>query len=132
MPEMFYVQIKPYPIGFTLNTKIRACYCDPVLDNDILSIISCNINDTTILRLLIVGYLPKLSINHIHMIFHLDVILIIAYHTHHISICQILIHNASLTGLVCCMESVNKVLVQCLDHHSVNTVQIIMCLSLYQ
>ena len=50
MPEMFYVQIKPCPMGFKLNTKIKACYCDPVLNNDILSITSCNIDDTTILR----------------------------------------------------------------------------------
>ena len=50
MPEMFYVQIKHCPMGFTLNTNIKACYCDPLLNNDIPSIISCNINDTTILR----------------------------------------------------------------------------------
>ena len=50
MPEMFYVQIKPCPVGFTLNTNIKACYCDPLLNNDILSVTSCNIKDTTILR----------------------------------------------------------------------------------
>ena len=50
MPEMFYVQIKPCPMGFTLNSNIKACYCDPLLHNDILSVTSCNINDTTILR----------------------------------------------------------------------------------
>ena len=50
MPEMFYVQIKPCPLGFTLNTGIKACYCDSLLNNDILSVSLCNINDTTILR----------------------------------------------------------------------------------
>ena len=50
MPEMFYVQIKPCPMGFTLNTNMKACYCDPLLNNDILSITTCNINDATILR----------------------------------------------------------------------------------
>ena len=50
MPEMFYVEIKPCPIGFTLNSNIKACHCDPLLNNDILSVTSCNINDTTILR----------------------------------------------------------------------------------
>ena len=28
MPEMFYVQIKSCPMGFTLNTNMKACYCD--------------------------------------------------------------------------------------------------------
>ena len=71
--------------------------------------------------LLIVGYLLKPLICHIRMTYHLSVHLITAYHTHHISTCQILTHNASLAGLVCCVESVNKVLLQCLDHHCVNT-----------
>ena len=50
MPEMFYIHINPCPMGFTLNTNIKACYCDPLLSNNILSITTCNINDTTILR----------------------------------------------------------------------------------
>ena len=50
MPEMFYVEIKPCPMGFTLKDSIKACYCDPLLNNDKLSITSCNINDGTILR----------------------------------------------------------------------------------
>ena len=50
MPEMFYVEIKPCPKGFTLISSIKACYCDPLLNNDKVSITSCNINDGTILR----------------------------------------------------------------------------------
>ena len=50
MPEMFYVDIRPCPMGFTLHNSIKACYCDPLLNNDKLSITSCNINDGTILR----------------------------------------------------------------------------------
>ena len=50
MPEMFYVQIKPCPMGFTLQNDKKACYCDPLLRNDGVSITSCNINDRTILR----------------------------------------------------------------------------------
>ena len=50
MPEMFYVDIKPCPMGFTLKYSIKTCYCDPLLNNDKLSITSCNINDGTILR----------------------------------------------------------------------------------
>ena len=50
MPEMFYVQIKPCPMGFTLQNDKKACYCDPLLNNDRLFITSCNINDRTILR----------------------------------------------------------------------------------
>ena len=50
MPEMFYVKIKPCPMGFTLENSIKACYCDPLLNNDKLSIMSCNINDGTMQR----------------------------------------------------------------------------------
>ena len=51
MPEMFYVQIKPCPVGFTLQSDKKCCYCDPLLINsDILSITSCNLDDETILR----------------------------------------------------------------------------------
>ena len=50
MPEMFYVQIKPCPMGFTLQSDKKACYCDPLLNNDEMSITSCDVNDETILR----------------------------------------------------------------------------------
>ena len=50
MPEMFYVEIKPCPMGFTLKGSMKACYCDPLLNNDKVSITSCNINDGTIQR----------------------------------------------------------------------------------
>ena len=50
MPEMFYVQIKPCPMGFTLQNDKKACYCDPLLNNDKVSITSCDVNDGTILR----------------------------------------------------------------------------------
>ena len=51
MPEMFYIQIKPCPVGFTLQSDKKSCYCDPLLMNsDILSITSCNLDDETILR----------------------------------------------------------------------------------
>ena len=50
IPEMFYVQIKPCPMGFTLQSDKKTCYCDPLLNNDEVSITSCDINDGTILR----------------------------------------------------------------------------------
>ena len=50
MQEMFYVQIKPCPKGFTFQKQRKACYCDPLLNNRILSITSCNIKDESILR----------------------------------------------------------------------------------
>ena len=50
MPEMFYVEIKPCPMGFTLQSDKKACYCDPLLRNDKVSITSCDINDKTIQR----------------------------------------------------------------------------------
>ena len=50
MPEMFYVQMKPCPMGFTLQDDKKACYCDPLLRNNEVFITSCDINDGTILR----------------------------------------------------------------------------------
>ena len=50
MSEMFYIEIKPCPQGFTLNKDSKACQCDPLLDNKILSITSCDLDDQTILR----------------------------------------------------------------------------------
>ena len=49
IPEMFYVQIKPCPKGFTFQNQRKACYCDPILTTK-LSITSCNVKDETILR----------------------------------------------------------------------------------
>ena len=48
MPEMFYVQFKPCPLGFTLQENRKSCYCDPVLNKDAF-IKSCNLSDETIL-----------------------------------------------------------------------------------
>ena len=50
IPEMFYVQMKPCPMGFTLQSGKKGCYCDPLLRNDKVSITLCDINDGTILR----------------------------------------------------------------------------------
>ena len=50
MPEMFYIEMKPCPKGFTLDKDRKACYCDPLLDNKILSITSCDLDHETILR----------------------------------------------------------------------------------
>ena len=50
MPEMFYVQVKPCPKGFTFQNQKKACYCDQLLNNKAFSITSCNVKDETILR----------------------------------------------------------------------------------
>ena len=51
MPEMFYVEFKHCPLGFTLQEDRKSCYCDPVLgNNEVISITSCNLSDETILR----------------------------------------------------------------------------------
>ena len=50
MPEMFYVQVKPCPKGFAFQTKRKAADCDPLLNNKLLSVTSCNLTDETILR----------------------------------------------------------------------------------
>ena len=49
MPEMFYVQVKPCPKGFTFQKRKKACYCDPLLRNKVLSITLCNLKYETIL-----------------------------------------------------------------------------------
>ena len=50
MSEMFFIEINPCPKGFTLNMDRKVCYCDPLLNNNVLSITSCDLNDQTILR----------------------------------------------------------------------------------
>ena len=50
MPEMFYIHVKPCPKGFTRQQEKMACDCDPLLDNNVLSVTSCNLDDETILR----------------------------------------------------------------------------------
>ena len=52
MPEMFYVELKRCPKGFTLQVKEdkKACSCDPIMQNSSLSITSCNLDDETVLR----------------------------------------------------------------------------------
>ena len=50
MPEMFFVQIKPCPMGFTVQQNKKACYCDPALNGRAVQITSCSLDDGTILR----------------------------------------------------------------------------------
>ena len=50
MPEMFFVQIKHCPRGFTLQPSKQSCDCDPALNNIYFSITSCNLDDETISR----------------------------------------------------------------------------------
>ena len=50
IPEMFYIQIKPCPKGFILTNTRKACFCDPLLDTNIVSITSCNLDDEAVLR----------------------------------------------------------------------------------
>ena len=45
--EMFYVDLQPCPLGFSLQEDQKGCVCDPVLNSDIISVISCNLNDAT-------------------------------------------------------------------------------------
>ena len=51
MPEMFYVQFKRCPKGFTLIEDKKACSCDPTLQNSsLISITPCNLDDETVSR----------------------------------------------------------------------------------
>ena len=47
--EIFYVDLQPCPLGFSLQED-KGCACDTVLNSDIISVTSCNLNDATILR----------------------------------------------------------------------------------
>ena len=50
MPEMFFVEIKPCPRGFTLQPEIKQCDCDPALNNVYFSVTSCDLDQQTIVR----------------------------------------------------------------------------------
>ena len=50
MPEMFFVEIKHCPKGFTLQSNKKACDCDPALNNIYFSVTSCNLDQQTIVR----------------------------------------------------------------------------------
>ena len=49
-PEIFYVDLKACPVGFSLQDDRKACHCDPNLNSRYISISSCNLNDETVLR----------------------------------------------------------------------------------
>ena len=50
VPETFYVTIDPCPKGFTRSQiSKKVCDCDPVLQDSVLSIESCNLDNATIL-----------------------------------------------------------------------------------
>ena len=50
MPEMFFVEIKHCPKGFTLQPSKKACDCDPALNNIYFSVTSCDLDQQTIVR----------------------------------------------------------------------------------
>ena len=49
-PEIFYVNLKNCPVGFSLQHSKKACCCDPNLDSMYISISSCNLDDATVLH----------------------------------------------------------------------------------
>jgi len=50
IPEMFYIKLLPCPVGFSLQSHVQRCHCDPVLNCDVISVTTCNLIDGTILR----------------------------------------------------------------------------------
>jgi len=48
--EIFYVNLLPCPLGFSLQKDKQGCACDIILNSDIISVTSCNLDDATILR----------------------------------------------------------------------------------
>ena len=49
-PEIFYVDLKACPVGFSLQHDRKACHCDPTLNTEHMSILLCNLDDATVLR----------------------------------------------------------------------------------
>lgn len=49
-PEIFYVDLKVCPVGFSLQHSKKGCYCDPNLNTGSFFILSCSLDDATILR----------------------------------------------------------------------------------
>ena len=47
--EIFYIDLQPCPLGFSLQEDKKGCVCDPVLNSDIISVTSCILDDATIL-----------------------------------------------------------------------------------
>ena len=50
VPEIFYVNVLPCPVGFSLQENIKGCYCDQVLNAKVIKITSCSLEDGTIQR----------------------------------------------------------------------------------
>ena len=50
IPEIFYVKLLPCPVGFSLQSHLRRCHCDTVLNCDVITVTTCNLDDGTILR----------------------------------------------------------------------------------
>jgi len=50
VPEIFYVNLMPCPIGFSLQHDKKGCYCDKTLNTNIIKITSCDLDDGTILH----------------------------------------------------------------------------------
>ena len=90
MLEMFYVQMRPCPVGFTLQSSKKSCYCDPWLNNDIYLSHRVIWMMKLYYVLLIVGYLLMSKMIHIHTMCRHNVRLITVCLIHHILICQIL------------------------------------------
>ena len=122
----------PCPASFVYQNGI--CTCDPVLNSLLpVSITTCDINYQTILRPAgIVGYLLLLLMTHINITSLLIVHYTTVYLNHHNSISQLLTHSVSSTGLVCCVDTVNKVSVLSLVIIIVNTALMYTYSLLYQ
>ena len=50
VPEIFYVNLIPCPVGFSLQKNKKGCYCDQTLNTELIKISSCNLEDGTVQR----------------------------------------------------------------------------------
>ena len=104
--SVFYIRQIACPTGFVKIDK--RCQCDPALVQ--YGITNCNINDQTILRpanswISATTHIAILTLITFPYIVHSTT----AYLTHHISTSPLLTHNVSLTDLISCVDTVNKV-----------------------
>ena len=115
-PVVYCIKMLKCPAGFEYSKLEKKCVCDRNLNYKHFLIKVCEINFKVYNVLLTVGYLLQLIMIPTLITFPYIVHSTTAYLTHHISTSPLLTHNVSLTDLVSCVATVNKVSVLSLVH----------------
>ena len=126
--DVFCITISSCPLGFALNNVTQICRCGLILKLVVPSAESWNIDAQTILRPAgnwITGNINAENYYTYQVSSHCP----FDYCLSHTSTSPILTISVSLTGLVCCVEDVKKVLVLCLVLLSVKNAPVTICFS---